>query len=125
MLMKLMYKISSLLLILSGLLQIAFTPVFFSHFGLDILWFAGSGLGFLFLGNLNLVVLLSRKLNYYIMILSSNILGLMFTIIVLTVLNSVQAYIALAIMILVVIGSVYQYFKLIRIIIHKNFTVRH
>jgi len=123
--MKLMYKISALLLILSGLLQIAFTPVFFSHFGLNVLWFAGTGLGFVFLGNLNLVVLLSEKLNYYTMILSSNILGLMFTIIALTVLNSIQAYIALVIMLLVVTGSVYQYFKLIRGIIHKNFTVRH
>lgn len=125
MLMKLMYKIVSLLLILSGLLQIAFTPLFFSHFGLDVLWFAGSGLGFVFLGNLNLIVLLSQKLNYYTMILSSNVLGLMFTIIVLTVLNSIQAYIALVIMLLVVIGSIYQYFRLVRKTVYQNFTVRH
>jgi hypothetical protein len=125
MLMKLMYKIASLLLILSGLLQIAFTPVFFSHFGLDVLWFAGSGLGFVFLGNLNLIVLLSQKLNYYTMILSSNVLGLMFTIIVLTILNSIQAYIALVIMLLVVIGSIYQYFRLVRKTVYQNFTVRY
>lgn len=123
--MKLMYKIASLLLILSGLLQIAFTPVFFSHFGLDVLWFAGSGLGFVFLGNLNLIVLLSQKLNYYTMILSSNVLGLMFTIIVLTILNSIQAYIALVIMLLVVIGSIYQYFRLVRKTVYQNFTVRY
>ena len=123
--MKLIYKISALLLILSGLLQIAFTPVFFSHFGLDVLWFAGTGLGFVFLGNLNLVVLLSEKINYYTMILSSNILGLMFTIIVLTVLNSIQAYIALVIMLLVVIGSMNQYFSLVRRTVNKNFTVRY
>lgn len=123
--MKLMYKIASLLLILSGLLQIAFTPLFFSHFGLDVLWFAGSGLGFVFLGNLNLIVMLSQKLNYYTMILSSNVLGLMFTIIVLTVLNSIQAYIALLIMLLVVIGSIYQYFRLVRKTVYQNFTVRY
>jgi hypothetical protein len=123
--MKLLYKISALLLILSGLLQIAFTPVFFSHFGLDVLWFAGTGLGFVFLGNLNLVVLLSEKLNYYTMILSSNILGLMFTIIVLTVLNSIQAYIALGIMLLVLIGSMNQYFRLVRKTVNQNFTVRY
>jgi hypothetical protein len=123
--MKLMYKISALLLVISGLLQLAFTPVFFSHFGLEVLWFAGTGLGFVFLGNLNLIVLLAEKVNYYIMTLTSNLLGLMFTIILLAVLDSIQAYIALLIMLLVLFGSFSQYFKLVKSLLNKNFTVRH
>lgn len=38
-----------------GLAHIAFTPVFFKTFTLDALWFAGTGLSFVFLGLLHLI----------------------------------------------------------------------
>ena len=123
--MKLVYKISSLLLVVTGLLYLFLTPVFFSHFGRNVLWSAGTGLGFVFLGNLNLIVLLCEKLNFYITVLTSNALGLMITIIILTVLNSIQAYVSAGVMTLVMAGSVMQYIKLMNSIVKKNYTLRH
>ena len=123
--MKLIYKISAYLLVFSGLLQLAFSPVFFSQFGLEVLWFGGTGLGFVFLGNLNLVVMLSEKFGFYIMAITSNILGLMLTIVILSILNSIQAYIGLGIMTLVLISSITQYIQQMKAILNKDYTVRH
>jgi len=122
--MKLLYKISAYLLVLLGIVHIGFSPLFFGQFGMDVLWFAGTGLGFVFLGNLNIIVITSKKAAFYIVAVTSNILGVLLAAVTASMLASTQAYIALAITILALIGSFGEYIRLIKKIANTNFTVR-
>ena len=50
-------KVSGVLstaLIILGVIHTVFTPIFYPQFNLDAVWFAGSGIGFIFLGSYNL-----------------------------------------------------------------------
>ena len=123
--MKRLYKLSAYLLILYGIIHVAFTPVFFGRFGLEVMWFAGTGLGFVFLGNLNLVAILTKRLSLYTMIISSNLLGLLIMIVIVSMLHSIQAYIGLGITLLALTGSVQQYISQIKVVAETNFTARH
>jgi hypothetical protein len=122
--MRIFYKISAYLLVLTGIVHIAFSPVFFGQFGMEVLWFAGTGLGFVFLGNLNIIVLASRKAAYYTVAVSSNLLGVLLTAVTVTMLSSFQAYITLIIAISALIGSFAEYVRLIKKIANRNYTVR-
>ena len=122
--MRLLYKISAYLLVLMGIIHIAFSPVFFTQFGLEVIWFAGTGLGFVFLGNLNILAITIQKANLYSVVVTSNILSVLLTSVILSMLSSTQAYIALGIAILALIGSFAEYVRLIKRMAKKNFTVR-
>ncbi len=54
--LKTLHKISSILLIILGVVHTALTPVFYGRFSLNALWFAGSGLAMLFVGFLNITL---------------------------------------------------------------------
>jgi hypothetical protein len=122
--MKILYKISAYLLVLIGIIHIAFSPVFFGQFGLDVLWFAGTGLGMVFLGNLNLIISTSEKLAFYTMGISSNLLGVLLSGVILSMLTSVQAYISMGVTLVALAGSIAGYVALIKKIATKNYTVR-
>lgn len=47
-------KVMSVGLILLGITHTVLTPLFYSVFDVDAVWFAGSGLGFIYLGSYNL-----------------------------------------------------------------------
>ena len=122
--MKKVYKISAYFLVLVGIIHIAFTPIFFGHFGLDVLWFAGTGLGLIFLGNLNLIIYTSEKLAYYTLAFTSNLLAVLLLGIIMTMLTSIQAYISFGIAIIALLGSVFEYLRLIKKLAKTNYTVR-
>jgi len=118
--MRIAYKAAAYLLVLLGIVHIALTPMFFRQFGLDVLWFAGTGLGLVFLGNLNLIVMLSRRTGFYMMAVTSNIMALLLMILIITMNPSFQAWIGFALVLLLILTSVYDYFKLIRQIVRQN-----
>jgi len=51
----------SALISLLGVVHIAFTPVFYPGWGLDSLWFAGTGLGLVILGLMNALLVGRRE----------------------------------------------------------------
>jgi hypothetical protein len=112
--MKTAFKICSYLLVLLGIVHIAMTPVFFNRFGLDVLWFAGTGMGLIFLGNLNLLVIYTQRPAFYMMSITSNIIGLLLMILILTLTTAAQAYIGVGLLLVLSVISVAQYVKIIR-----------
>jgi len=112
--MRILYKTAAYLMVLLGIAHIALTPVFFQRFGLDVLWFAGTGLGFIFLGNLNLIVLINKKGAYYMMAITSNIMALLLTILILSINAAPQSYAGLVIALLLAIASVNEYIRLLK-----------
>lgn len=118
--MRIAYKIAAYLLVLLGIVHIALTPMFFRQFGLDVLWFAGTGLGLVFLGNLNLIVMLSRRSGFYMMAITSNIMALLLMILILSMNPSLQAWIGFGIIVLLILTSVNDYVKAIRQVIRQN-----
>ena len=118
--MRITYKIAAYLLVLLGIVHIALTPLFFKQFGLDVLWFAGTGLALVFLGNLNLIVMLSRRSGFYIMAITSNIMALLLMTLLLSMNPSLQAWIGFGLLLLLILTSVYDYIKMIRQIVRQN-----
>ncbi|HKL37828.1 MAG TPA: hypothetical protein VJ876_02970 [Bacteroidales bacterium] len=118
--MRITYKIAAYLLVLLGIVHIALTPLFFKQFGLDVLWFAGTGLALVFLGNLNLIVMLSRRSGFHIMAITSNIMAMLLMTLLLSMNPSLQAWIGLGLLLLLILTSVYDYIKLIRQIVRQN-----
>lgn len=112
--MRLVYKISAYLVVLLGIAYIVLTPFFFRQFGLDVLWFAGTGLGFIFLGNLNLVVMLSKRSGFYMMAITSNLMALLLSVLILSTNAAAQSYLSLAIALLLSVASVNQYIRTLK-----------
>lgn len=91
--MKIVHKVSAWTLIGLGILHASLTPLFYSGFNIDALWFAGTGLGILFLGLFNLATLrahLSRNL-----CLIANVIGSAYGILIVIILPEPQAFLAL------------------------------
>jgi hypothetical protein len=112
--MRIVYKIFAYLVVLLGIAYIVLTPFFFRQFGMDVLWFAGTGLGFIFLGNLNLVVMLSNRSGFYMMAITSNIMALLLTVLILSANAAAQSYLSLAIVLVLAIASVNQYIRTLK-----------
>jgi len=60
--MKTVHRISAYIIVGLGLIHTLATPIFYSGFTEDGLWFAGTGLGLVFLGLLNLEVIQNQPL---------------------------------------------------------------
>lgn len=54
--LRILHKISSVLLVALGVVHAALTPIFYGRFSHNALWFAGSGLAMIFVGLLNLTL---------------------------------------------------------------------
>lgn len=103
--MRLLYKITSYSLSL-GVIHTALTPLFYDRFSPNALWFAGTGLALVFLGLLNLVaerVWETWALNICI---AANLVGCVYSFLIVFALPEIQAYIAAIIFIAVVIASI-------------------
>ncbi len=93
--MKAIYKASLWTLIGLGILHTLLTPLFYSGFTTDALWFAGTGLGLLFLGLFNLAVLKSGAQAALNLCLIANIIGSLYGILIVIILPEPQAFLAL------------------------------
>ncbi len=119
------YKIAAYLLVLLGIVHLALTPVFFRQVGLDVLWFAGMGMGIIFLGNLNLVVLLAHRTAFYLMAITSNIMALLLMGLILSMNPAMQAYIGLGLLLLISVTSIWQYIKLLKEALRQSQNTRN
>ncbi|HKL38411.1 MAG TPA: hypothetical protein VJ876_05900 [Bacteroidales bacterium] len=118
--MRTVYKISAYLTVLLGIAYIVLTPFFFRQFGLDVLWFAGTGLAFIFLGNLNLMVMLSNRSGFYMMAITSNIMALLLTALILTTNAAAQSFLSLAITVVLAVASVNEYIRLLKKMVREE-----
>lgn len=88
-------KVSYLLML--GVIHSSLTPLFYSSFSQEAMWFFGTGLSLVFLGFLNIAT--SRLLEPWLLTITlfANIIGTLFSIMILfTGLIEVQAFIALS-----------------------------
>jgi hypothetical protein len=104
--MKKLYKISSYLLILLGLIHIAFTPVFEPTFSPSAVWFAGAGLSLVFLGLLNLIAIQAKKYSIFSACLIANLISIIYGLLIIIAVPQPQAFAALVLFIAVTAGSV-------------------
>lgn len=102
---KMVHKVSAYVLLALGLLHTLLTPLFYPRFSDDALWFAGTGLGLVFLALLNLAVLLTPTRTGLNLCLMANLTGLLYGVFIVVVLPEPQAYIALAAFLAVTFGT--------------------
>ncbi len=89
----------TVLLIVLGICHTSFTPVFYITFDLNALWFAGTGLAFVFLGLINVFRLQTPKMLTRVLCSISNALALIFCILILLKMAQPQVFISLFILI--------------------------
>jgi hypothetical protein len=90
-----LHKVSSYVLLALGILHTALTPLFSPGFTTDALWFAGTGLGLLFLGLFNLAVLRASGRAALNLCLAANIIGAIYGVLTVALLLAPQAFLAL------------------------------
>jgi hypothetical protein len=83
------------LILLLGLTHTSLTPLFYKTFDLSALWFAGTGLSFIFLGLINISRVRSSDKNLRILCLIANIVALIFCILIVLVISQPQVYLSL------------------------------
>jgi len=104
--METFYKISSYLLFILGVIHTLMTRVFYQPFSIDALWFAGTGLGLVFLGLLNITSLKIYMSSVYNITIFANILFTLYSVFVVIVLPEPQAFIVILLIICALIGSI-------------------
>lgn len=104
--MKTVHKVSAWTLVVLGTGHTLLTPIFSPGFDTDALWFAGSGLGLLFLGLLNLTVLMSAARATLNLCLIANLMGFVYTTLVAVTLPVPQAFLAILASLGVMIGCI-------------------
>ena len=103
--MRQFYRITAYLLLI-GVIHTALTPVFYHEFSPDALWFAGTGLALVFLGLLNITA--ERVFEPWILNICvvANLVGCIYSILIVIVLPEIQAVAGLLIFLAVTIGSI-------------------
>ena len=103
----LIYKISTILLMLLGLAHAFLTSVFYSEFSADAVWFAGTGLSLLFLGTLNFAAILSSSRKVLNLCIVANAIGTILGVLILIVVPEIQASVALIVFLAVLMSSIF------------------
>lgn len=109
--MTTVHKVSAYALLALGILHTVLTPLFNQQFDVDTLWFAGTGLGLIFLAVLNLVALRLPTRVERSMCLATNLIGLAYGILIVIVLPEPQSFIALLSYLAVTVGSRFSLFR--------------
>jgi len=104
------YVFISLLLLL-GVAHTALTPVFFKNFDESFLWFAGTGLSFVFLAFLNYARVLTTLFSIRIMCAIGNLFGLLFVICLINTGEAItlQAFVSLIVLFTLFLLSLYNF----------------
>lgn len=105
--MKTFHKISSYVLLALGVLHTALTPLLSPGFSIEALWFAGTGLGLVFLGMFNLAVLHSPTRFGLNLCLAANLAGLVYGVLIISILPEPQAWIALLAFLATTLGTAF------------------
>lgn len=107
------YKIVSYLIMITGAIHTIMTPVFYSTFSIDAVWFAGTGLSLVFLGLLNLSAIQARISIIFTICIVANLIGAIYSVLIVIALREPQAYGALVIVVAALIGSIWVKIKLV------------
>lgn len=78
--MRLLYKISTFLILALGLLHVSLTPVLFKRFAQDTMWFASGGVMLIFISFMNFVLMRDAGKDRVVRLLCyiTNLIGLGF-----------------------------------------------
>ena len=87
----------SIILVVLSIIHIILTPMFYKIFNLGALWFAGSGLSFLFLGSINIIGPETTGMPFKLLRSICNALALVFCALIVSILTQPQAFICLAV----------------------------
>ncbi len=87
--------VATILILILGSAHTILTPMFYKTFDLDALWFAGTGLSFVFLGFLNISRIKTTEIVIKILALSGNVLAFIYCIFIVLKLAEPQAFISL------------------------------
>ncbi|MBN1904713.1 MAG: hypothetical protein JW927_06415 [Deltaproteobacteria bacterium] len=90
----------TVLLIVLGVCHTSFTPIFYKVFDLNALWFAGTGMAFVFLGLINISRLQTTGMLMKILCSISNALALIFCILIFLKMAQPQVFISLFILLI-------------------------
>lgn len=94
------------LILLLGAVHVILTPLFYKTFDLSTLWFAGTGLAFVFLGIINISSIRSSDKTTRILCILCNAIAVIYGILVVIKLCKPHAYISLADLVLLLILSI-------------------
>ena len=92
---KIIDYLAALFIFILGSAHTVLTPLFYKTFDLDALWFAGTGLAFVFLGFTNIARIRTTELIITLLCLFGNVLTLIFCVCIVIKLAEPQAYISL------------------------------
>jgi hypothetical protein len=92
--MKTIHKISSWIILVLGVGHTLATPNFYPGFSAEALWFAGTGLGLVFLGLLNLVVIRNPTPTGLNLCIAADAIATVYGILIPFVVPEPQAYLA-------------------------------
>lgn len=87
--------IVTIILIMLGSIHTILTPIFYSALDVDSLWFAGTGLAFLFLGFINIFRIRTNEIFIKAFCLFSNSIVFVYCILIVLILTKPQALISL------------------------------
>lgn len=88
-----------------GVIHTACTPIFYKSFSLDALWFAGTGLSFVFLGLIHMIRLSTGARIASILAFGCSALITIFSTLIVVLLSAPQAFVALVVNFLLLIVS--------------------
>lgn len=101
-------RIDSILIsivLLLGVAHTAFTPVFYKSFSLDAIWFAGTGLAFVFLGLLHISRRTSTSSLAVVVSCFASVVATIFSILIVLKMTAPQAYISVVVNALLAVTS--------------------
>ena len=98
-------KIAIALITILGLVHVCMTPVFYKTFDLNALWFAGTGLSFVFLGLFNFARINSREILIKTHCTVANVIASVYGVFIVIKLVKPHAYFSLIVLLLLLILS--------------------
>ncbi len=93
------------LILLLGLLHTIMTPVFYKAFDLSAIWFAGTGLAFVFLGVINIARVKTPEILIKRLCLAVNLIAVIYGVFVVIKLVKPHAYFSLIVLLFLLILS--------------------
>jgi len=97
--------IAILLIIILGSVHTIMTPVFYKTFDLSALWFAGTGLAFVFLGIINISRVKTSEIFIIRLCFAINIIAVVYGVLVVAKIAKPHAYFSLVVLLLLLLLS--------------------
>jgi hypothetical protein len=109
--MKTIWKVSVYALLILGIIHVVCTPLFYSQFNTDTIWFISCGFLLVFQGFINILTWVTQIKVGYIFAIIANLISLLLVIALLWMKGEIQAYIGTLLATLALSGSLYYWRK--------------